>query len=950
MVGRRQPAKARRSAGEVLVGLLSFVVLAALVAGVPYALVRYAGSPLPDGPVDMSLLTQPLTDTTVLGFVTVFVWLAWLQFVVCVVVEVQAGLRGVGVPARVPLAGATQAVVHKLVVAVLLLFTATTAIMPAFTQIQTKPAQPVQTVAAETPAVLGADGVRLMASPSAEEPDGETTKIYKVQPPHGRHHESLWEIAEKCLGDGRRYKEIFELNKGHVQPDGSKLREASLIRPGWVMEMPIDARDTLIVPKSELRDYFQHGHAVPDKPKPPKQEQPKQETPKQEQEQAPKPTAEAPKPQAPQEQQTPKQQLPEHTSPRPEAPGTVHGKPGAAVESPPAETAEAPFPWPEALAGTSLLAAGVLTTLGRRRRAQVLARESGKMIVRPEGEEARVEQALRLGADPEGIRVLDLGLRRLSQALAAQGRTLPTVYGLHLGAESMDLWIAPADPNPPEPWQAHDGGQVWRLHTASLTALSATDLADVLAPYPGMISLGVGQNGRVLADLEAAHGVIALDGPPDMRKAALAAVAVELATSTWADHMRLTLVGFGPELAELAPDRIRCVPTLADALPELESRTEEVRRALAATGADSVLTGRCRGVSGEAWMPHYLVMADQPTKADAARLTALARTAQRLSAGYVVAGHVEGAAWTWTIDEEGTLDAGVLGFKVRAQRIPEAQYKAIASLVRTAGRKDGVRLPELKAERPPSAAPAAEIRMLGTVAVRAPGPMQDTRRDICTEVLVYLAAHPGGVHPTVLSSAVWPRGVTAGVRDATVAMAADWLGRDARGRPNLYTDERGRLKLGSEVSVDLQQFQYLLWRSAAEPPAEAAYLSHALELVRGRLLHPRPRGRYSWLATDALEYETTARVVDAAHRLAEIRLAERDPHAAVAAARSAMRLAPDDELLWRDLIQATEATGDPSATRAVLNELRARADFESLHPETEALLDSLTPHAHARGA
>ena len=63
-----------------------------------------------------------------------------------------------------------------------------------------------------------------------------------VQPPAGRFHESLWEIAQKFLGDGRRYREIFELNAGQVQPDGTKLTSASLIRPGWVLQMPRDAR------------------------------------------------------------------------------------------------------------------------------------------------------------------------------------------------------------------------------------------------------------------------------------------------------------------------------------------------------------------------------------------------------------------------------------------------------------------------------------------------------------------------------------------------------------------------------------------------------------------------------------------------------------------------------------------------------------------------------------
>ena len=62
-----------------------------------------------------------------------------------------------------------------------------------------------------------------------------------MKPPVGRFHESLWEIAENHLGDGRRYREIFELNKDLPQPDGSTLTIASLIRPGWVLRMPHDA-------------------------------------------------------------------------------------------------------------------------------------------------------------------------------------------------------------------------------------------------------------------------------------------------------------------------------------------------------------------------------------------------------------------------------------------------------------------------------------------------------------------------------------------------------------------------------------------------------------------------------------------------------------------------------------------------------------------------------------
>nr|BFE86548.1 hypothetical protein GCM10020093_091490 [Planobispora longispora] len=89
-------------------------------------------------------------------------------------------------------------------------------------------------------------------------------KVYVVQPPHGRHHESLWEIAEKCLGDGRRYPEIYRLNQHKEQPDGSRLRMADLIRPGWVLDMPDDARNVHIVPAAQPRTATLEEH--PGKP------------------------------------------------------------------------------------------------------------------------------------------------------------------------------------------------------------------------------------------------------------------------------------------------------------------------------------------------------------------------------------------------------------------------------------------------------------------------------------------------------------------------------------------------------------------------------------------------------------------------------------------------------------------------------------------------------------
>jgi hypothetical protein len=109
--------------------------------------------------------------------------------------------------------------------------------------------------------------------------------------------------------------------------------------------------------------------------------------------------------------------------------------------------------------------------------------------------------------------------------------------------------VAPPDDGPPSPWLAVDGGQVWRMTAASAVTLEP---GGALAPYPGLVSLGMNETGRVMADLEVAHGLIALRGPADTVRAVLAAIAVELVTSRWSDRMRVTLVGFGQGLETMA--------------------------------------------------------------------------------------------------------------------------------------------------------------------------------------------------------------------------------------------------------------------------------------------------------------------------------------------------------------------------------------------------------------
>jgi DNA-binding SARP family transcriptional activator len=55
--------------------------------------------------------------------------------------------------------------------------------------------------------------------------------------------DSLWRIAERELGSGFRWREIFDLNTNRRFPDGRSMINPNLIHTGWVLELPKGARE-----------------------------------------------------------------------------------------------------------------------------------------------------------------------------------------------------------------------------------------------------------------------------------------------------------------------------------------------------------------------------------------------------------------------------------------------------------------------------------------------------------------------------------------------------------------------------------------------------------------------------------------------------------------------------------------------------------------------------------
>jgi hypothetical protein len=898
---RFQQGGSDRERRGLLPALASIIVLLALVAGIPAMLLWLDGVPaFPTSLPSRDDLTATIGVEQLLTVLVWVAWLAWLQFVVCLAVELRSALSGVGLPARVPLSGPSQRLARVLVGSLLL---AASAVGPAAA---TQPSSPdpvpvtapsvpqaatVQPVAAETTAPPASGPVEYrLGDVVLEADDAESLlgrKVYRVQPPEGRYHDNLWDIAERELGEGRRYREIFELNRGRIQPDGYELTLARLIYPHWLLIMPEDASVERVV---------------------------------------------AVTPPAPVEPTTP-------------APAGANAAPDVpAEEDQGAHQAAEPATSAGDLATAGLLAAGLLAAV------EVVRRR--RRTPEPDDDALEVEVALRIGADPQRAAGLDRALRSLAAGCQDAGRTLPPVYAALVGDGQVELLLAPAVATPLPPWRILDEGRRWMLDLDD-----SVHVADGLAPFPGLVSLGRDDLGRdVLVDLEAAGGPVAVIGDPTAAHEVVTAFAAELATNAWSDHLRVTGADLPAELSVLE-GRYRQVLDVAAVLPELEARRAD------RLGAD-VLTGRLRSGGAGAWMPEYVVLGARPDDELAGRLVALTGGGQRSPLGVVCAGDIPGARWRFAVDAAGTLEVPLLDLAVRANRLLRPTMEAVAALVapEVAAAETTLHeswLPEVRPDipRPPVEADAAALAtaparvfLLGPAEVQASGPVDPDRRALATEIVVHLALHRDGVHPTVLAGAIWPHGVTQAVREATFARVREWLGLDPDGSPYLRQTADGRLRLSDDVLVDWDVVCTLLRRSrlTTRRADEVDYLRQALRVARGPVLSERLPGRYAWIARVRLERTASDVLVDAAHRLSVLAAEGGEPGPATAAARAGLRVRPAEQLLWRDLLVAEHATRGRPGVAAAADELSrtlSELGIPGLEPETMALLQELLPTA-----
>ena len=1083
----------RRTAGDVFKALGALVLLLVLLGAIPAALVHFIGWPLPHQLPTADSLRQPLSSQTLVKALAVVVWLAWAQFSACVIVELANARRGVGIPAKVPGAGPSQFLARQLVAALLMLTATAASFAPDITHLANTPAaipKPQAAISARldaaggSPASSGSSVIRSrtavatvsnlptvrgtgqsLARPASSELTTVSvdsvagTKLYRVQPPHGRSYDSLWEIAERHLGDGRRYKEIYELNKDRIQPDGQKLTDASLIRPGWILEMPADATGGDLITEmppsadsatvsptaatqtntpilngaaaqgqqtqgvnantaastsstasttSQGSDSDSNASTVTttttrtvhnaDTSAQPADRRPAAEqagfafggaatassklTPANPQgvkvSQAAEDIAQAVAAAARAAEAS--EQAQQNGSTNGNGPiisagvqRTSHRGSASADERQLGPVEERVL---YGIAGAPLLAAGLLLALGRHRRRQLWNRVGGRRPTTPTGDAAVAEESIRVGAGEVEVWFLDLALRGLSAELFKRERTLPRTSALRLRAQGVELMLTePVDPMGPEqaplPWFTAADGRSWNFPRTAIGQIDADSAHQRFAPYPGLVSIGTaGEQGedRILVDLEDTPGVLAVAGPREQARALISAMAVELATNAWSDRMSVTLVGFPGDLTPLAPARVRHVKVLDEVLPLLETEAAERTAALTGAGLDSVLDSRVRATQAASFAPHFVLVAEEPHPAILSRLVSIAPKTTRVGMGFVVAGDVAGAAGRLEVTDEGKVRESRSGLEAKAQLLPEDQYAAILGLFRAVGDIEGVplsggaggvaRVATVGYTGPlPDEQPAVFVRVLGELETTGTGIAEPERAPLLNEALVFLLQHREGVHPSVLAAALWPRGTTADVARATVERLTEWLGVDPKDEPNLIVETDGRLRLGRYVWSDWDLFESLqsraLYDANLQSPVHLDNLfSAALDLVRGRFLANRTKGRYGWLAYEIVEAQIPAQIADTALRLADARIANGAAEKAIAAVEAGLRASPEDEELWRGLLRAVFATGDVPRLEQTIATLRDRTwrvhGVRELHPRTEALIGELAPASEVR--
>lgn len=634
------------------------------------------------------------------------------------------------------------------------------------------------------------------------------------------------------------------------------------------------------------------------------------------------------------------------------------------------------------LLGGGLLAAGVIATLDRLRRAQMRRRRPGQRIPLPSAGTARHEWAAREGADHQGAELFDLGVRAMARGLADAGTVPPEIVAFELDRGRLEVVLATPAPAPAGFVDDDvDGHRRWVLVADSAEELRWAE--DVPHPLPAVVTLGRTPSGtQVLVDL-VEPCLTTIVGDDEVARELVWAAAAEMANRIEDMLFALCLVGFGDGLA--SPDRrVEVLDSFDRALDYIENAGLVGAEALAADGFTSSLHAQVATAQPDSWGPLVVLCDRPPTAEQLDRLVIITSSAAVANVAVLVVGDAPGAARQLRI-VDGLLEVPDLDQRVVPQRLSVEEAAAIGEMFEIGHHRPPSHLyPEPsvssvlgpadldatgplevvapveeaaeavvdEVEEPPVVIgptlrrPEVLVRVLGPVGVELAGQPVAFARMKAVEALAYLVTHRGlPIDGDRLGEALWPRseGRLGGNLNTTLWEVRDRLGAAVRpfeetpadaGRKNVdygarfLPPLRGARRLyepGQPVGLDYDLVVEANRLAVAGDIATMAALRGALELVVGQPFESATSGKeegFLWAHADGLKYEMAAGVVDAAHRLAKLCLQAGDLRGARWAAGRGMAASPGNEVLCRDRMRIAAAAGSPAGVDAVMDELR----------------------------
>jgi hypothetical protein len=973
-------------------GLGSLAILLLGTAGVPVALAILGGNPLPDE-LTWNVLRRTLSTSVdgmiLVSLITIVGWLAWLAFTLSVISELVALFSRQRIRIRLPGLDAPQRFAAGLLISVI-----TTISVPHAVQADPDSGHQVAAVAAapDPPAVIIEPTKTLqphaLAAPRTKRAD------------HARHHvvqagDDLWSLAALYYGEGQDWRKIAAANPSVLTggPDrlqvGWRLRIPDLDSDAPAGDRVITVRrgDTLTsIAERELgtsarwKEIFRVNRAQLSDPdelavgmrlvlpelKP-----------------AARPESYPPHPQ----QDRTESPLPKHERPAtPPLPSVLPPQPSASPAEPSASSSR-PADSPEtatpdsgttvdvpliSLAGVGgLLAAGVIGGLAWRRRIQLQTRPPGRRIIHPPPATRPAEVALGQRQRPLSLRTLDRAMRAIAAHCRDSEAAPPPLQLALIGETEIELCMQEVCPTAPVGFTLR--GRSWFIAQEDVGYLkSVPGLGEAARPWPALVTLGRDEQGRlVLGDLEA---VGLLEIQPDAGFPAadlMAAMAVELSFSPWADEMIVTLLGGGERLPEALGRHNVLRTTDCDALLDrLEQRAalqREHRRypVLSQHRIDPDLA--------DPWAPEIVLVQQPLSTVQSARLSALINTEPKVALAAVVVGPVPGAAWSLRGDGRSTERKVLLepaGLSLSPQWLEPPELTAVVDLIKSTGSDETTLAPwwsEACAQPNP---PPNNVTYLGSrsttwgTAITAEGALimeaaMDPDRTVhhptlqmlgpielhgakgtaparaakqCLEYCAWLLENPGSTAQAMVAALA----VAEGTRRSNMSRLRSWLGASPAGEvylPDAYT---GRITLHPAVSSDWQRLQILTATGVNRASDDS--LQAALQLVRGAPLADAAPGQWHW--AEELRTDMISCVRDIGLELADRALLAGDVERARWAAARALLAAPGDELLLAARIRTEHSAGNAAETDRLALQLAAQARTlgVDLDPETVSLL------------